>query len=205
MDAFFLERGDLAAVAPIDDVDLRVAVHVAHEPHAARAQNAPLPVEHQRGTEVHVAAHAFAVEHTTREIGTALGGTEVVREILQRTLAALVADRTVERVIHEKKLEDTRARLHDLGRLRRHDHAVCADRRARRLQLRNLLDLHDADAAAAVDADAGVIAVIRNGNAVLDRRLEHGLALLHGDLTAIYRQLDGVHSHQNTLWPPANR
>src|SRR4029077_20125810 len=42
MDAFFLERRDLAAVAAVDDVDLRIAVHVAHESHAPRAQDAAL-------------------------------------------------------------------------------------------------------------------------------------------------------------------
>src|SRR5690606_25554109 len=35
--ALFLERRDLAAVPAVDDADLRVAVDLAHEAHAARA------------------------------------------------------------------------------------------------------------------------------------------------------------------------
>src|SRR5262249_47122937 len=104
--ALFLERRDLAAVAAVDDVDLRVAVDLAHEADAPRAEDAAVAVEHQRRAEVDVALDTLAVEHAPRKIGAALGRTEVVREILQRTLAALVADGAVERVIHEKEFED---------------------------------------------------------------------------------------------------
>ena len=82
----------------------------------------------------------------------------------------------------EQELEHARARRLDLGRVGRDDHALGADRRARRLQLRHLLDLDDADAAGAVDAEAGVIAVVGDRAAVLVRGLEHGLALLDRDL-----------------------
>ena len=43
-------------------------------------------------------------------------GPERVREILQRTFAALVAHRAVERVIDEQELEHAGARLDDLRR-----------------------------------------------------------------------------------------
>src|SRR6185295_7911845 len=125
--------------------------------------------EHQRRAEVDVASDALAVEHTPRKVGAALRRAEVVREVLERAFAALVTDRAVEWMVDEQELEDSGASLHDLGRLRRDDHAVRADGRARRLQLRHLLDFHDADAAGAVDPDARVIAVIRNGNAAFDR------------------------------------
>ena len=55
MHALLLERGDLAAVAAIDDVDLRVAVDLAHEADAARAEDAAVAVEHQGRPEVDVA------------------------------------------------------------------------------------------------------------------------------------------------------
>ena len=77
-----------------------------------------------------------------------------------------------------------------------HDHAVGADRRARRLQLRHLLDLDDADAAGAVDADAGVVAVVGHRDAALDRGLQDGLALLDGHRAAVDRQRHGFHKHQ---------
>src|SRR6476660_5479803 len=111
MHALLLERRDLAAVATIDDVDLRVAIDIAHEADAPRAQDAALPVQHQRRPEVDVAFHAFAVEHAPRKFHAAWSGPERVREILQRTLAALGADRTVERVIDQEELEHSGARL----------------------------------------------------------------------------------------------
>ena len=98
---------------------------------------------------------ALAVERAARKLHAAALGTEFVREILQRTLAALVAHGAVERMVDQQELEHAGARLHDIRRLRVHDHAVGARRRARRLQLRHLLDLDDADAAGPVDAEAG--------------------------------------------------
>ena len=64
--AFLLEGRDLAAVAAIDDVDLGVAVDVAHEPDAARAEDAALAVEHQRRAEVDVAACTPSPSNTRR-------------------------------------------------------------------------------------------------------------------------------------------
>ena len=104
----------------------------------------------------------LAIEDAPREVHPAFRGAEAVGEILQRTLAALVAHRAVERVVDEQELEDAGSRLRRLRIARRHDHAVGADRRARGLQLRHLLDLDDADAAGAVDGQAGMKAVVGN-------------------------------------------
>src|SRR5206468_1901142 len=147
MHAFFLERGDLAAISPIDDVDLRVAVDVAHEAHAARAQNAALTIEHQGRPEVDVTLDAVTVKYPPGEFHPALVGPERIREVLQRTFAAFVAHRTIERVIDEQELEHARARFDDLRRARADDHAVRADSRAGGLQLRHLLNLDDTHAA----------------------------------------------------------
>ena len=170
-DALLLERRDLAAVAAMRDADLRVAVDFAHEPHAPRAQDAAVAVEHQRRAEVDVGLDALAVEHAPRKLHAAAFGPERIRKILKRALAALVAHRAVERVIDQQELEHARARGLDSGRVGRDHHAVGARRRARRLQLRHLLDLDDADAAGAVDAQARVIAVVRHLVAVLDSGL----------------------------------
>jgi hypothetical protein len=112
--ALFLEGGDLAAVAAIDDVDLRVGLDLAHEPYAARAQDAAIAVQHQRRAEVDVGPHALAVEHAPRELHPALVRAEAVGEILERALAALVADRAVERVVDQQELEHAGARLDDV-------------------------------------------------------------------------------------------
>jgi hypothetical protein len=91
----------------------------------------------------------------------ALVGSERIGKVLERTLAALVAHRAVERVVDQQELEHPRARGDNLRRAGAHDHPFGADCRTRRLQLRHLLDFDDADAAGAVDADTGVVAVVR--------------------------------------------
>src|SRR5262249_48780920 len=144
MYALFLEGRDLAAVAAIDDVDLRVAVDVAHETHTAGAENAPLTVQHERWPEVDVTLDALAVDHAAWKVRSALRRAEVVREILERAFAALVADRTIERMVQEQELEHAGARLNHVRRIGRHHHPLGAGGGARRLQLRHLFDLDDA-------------------------------------------------------------
>ena len=191
--AFLLEGRNLAPVAAIDDVDLGVGVDFLHEPHAPRAEDAAVAVEQQRRTEVHVGLDALAVEHAPREAHPALVRTEAVGEILERTLATLVAHGAVERVIDQQKLEDARACLDDIRGLRVHHHSFGDRRRARRLQLRHLLDLDDADAAGPVDPEARVVAVVGNPDAGLDGGLEDRPALLGRDRLPVDRQRNGVH------------
>ena len=129
----------------------------------------------------------------------ALVRAEAVGEILERTLAALVAHRAVERVIDQQELEHAGARVDDVRASAVHDdHAFGDRRRARRLQLRHLLDLDDADAARAVDAEARVIAVVGNPDAGLDGRLEDGPALFGRDGLPVDRQRNGVHKPINS-------
>ena len=193
MDALLLERGDLAAIAAIDDVDLRIGVDLPHEPDAPRAEDAAVPVEHEGRTEIHVGTNAFAVEHPPREFHPALVRAETVGEVLERTLAALVAHGAVERVVDQQELEHAGARLDDVGGLGRDHHALGHRRRARRLQFRHLLDLDDADAAGPVDPQSRVIAVVGDLDAALDGGLQDGSALGGGDGAPVNRQRDGFH------------
>ena len=128
MDTFFLKGRDLAPVSAVDDVDLGVTVDVAHETDASRAQDAPLAVQHERRPEVDVPLDTFAIENAPGELHAALIGPERVREILQRALAAFVADRTIERVVDQQKLEHAGARRHHIVGPGLHDHALGADR-----------------------------------------------------------------------------
>ena len=193
MDTLFLERRNLAAVTAIGDVDLRVGIDFLHEADAARAEDAAVAVEHERRTEVDVRLDALAIEHPPLEAHAALVRAEAVGEVLQRALAALVAHRAVERVVDEQELEDTRARVDDVGGLRVHHHAFGNGCRAGRLQLRHLFDLDDADSAGAVDPEARVVTIVRNPDAGLDGRLEDGPALLSRDGLSVDRQRNGVH------------
>src|SRR4051794_31492115 len=69
------------------------------------------------------------------------------RDVLERALAALVADRAVERVVDEQELHHGVLGLLDLVRGGDHHHAVLHRRRARGLELGHALDLHQAHAA----------------------------------------------------------
>ena len=164
-----------------------------HEADAARAQDAAVAVEHQRRTEVDVGLHALAVERAARKVHAAFVVAERVREILQRALAALVAHRAVERVVDQEELEHALAAVDGFRILRVHHHAFGHRRRARRLQLRHLLDLDQADAARRVDAQTGVVAVIGDLDAGFDGGLQNGGAFRHGKLPAIDGQRDDFH------------
>ena len=177
MDALFVERRDFAAVAAIDDADLGVAVDLAHEARAPRAENAAVAVEHQRRAEIHVGADAFAVERAAGEVHPALDVAEAGGEVLQRALATLVADGTVERMIDEQELENTGTRVDRFGIRGVDDHALADGRRARRLQLRHFLDLDEAHTTGGVDPETGVVAVIRDLDAGLDGGLQDRVPL----------------------------
>ena len=196
MHALFLIGRDFTAGTPIGNPDLGVAVDVAHEADAPRAQDAPVAIEHQRRSEIDIGLDALAIERAARKLHAAALGAEFVREVLERTFAALVAHRTIERMVDQQELEYTGARFHDIRCLGVDDHAVSADSRARRLQLGHLLDLDDADPAGPVDAEAGMVAVVRKLDAVLDGGLKDRLALLDREFPPVDSDLDRVHSRQ---------
>src|SRR6188508_2173154 len=114
-------------------------------------------------------------------------------QVLQRALAALVADRAVERVVDEDELE---RRVLALGRLRRglrgaHLHPVGRSHRAAGLELRHTLELDEAHPAGPDRRpDARLVAEDRD----LDPRGERGLdepeALGHLHLAAVDRDGD---------------
>src|SRR4029079_10713513 len=62
VDALLVERRDLAVAAARDDANLRVAVDLAHEADAPRAEDAAVAVQHQRRAEVDVGLHTLAVQ-----------------------------------------------------------------------------------------------------------------------------------------------
>jgi len=76
-------------------------------------------------------------------------GPQPIRDVLERALAAAVADRAVERVVDEQELDDALLRIADARRLRVHDHPVLDRGRAAGLKLRDPLDLDEAHAAGA--------------------------------------------------------
>src|SRR3954470_5037651 len=78
-----------------------------------------------------------------------VAGAVAVGEVLQRALAALVADRAVERVVEQDELEYRLLARGGVLRARVHLHAVAGGHGAGGLQLRHALDLDQAHAARA--------------------------------------------------------
>ena len=117
---------DLLLRAALQQVDERVAGDLLGEPGAALAQHAALAVQqHLRGDRR--SAWERPLRSTNRESVRPVAH----RLVLQRALAALVADRAVQRVVDQQQLHHALLRLlrHRRGELGLDDHAV-GDRHA---------------------------------------------------------------------------
>src|SRR5262249_36486742 len=114
--------------------------------------------------------------------------------VLELALAGLVADRAVQRMVDEEELHVGRARLHDLLRRRLHRQPFLQRGRARRLDLRDPLDLDQAHPALPDHREARVKAEVRD----LDAR---GLGRL--DQIDVLRDLDRLSVEEDrvrVLW-----
>src|SRR3712207_1156053 len=139
-----VEGADEGVRAALLEDQLVVLGDLLREAHAAVAEDAALAVDRDDGRELE------------RLLEVALGldeargaGAPAVGDVLERALAALVADGAVERVVDQQELDDRALRVvHALG-LRVDDHAVAHRGRATRLELRDALDLDQAHAAGA--------------------------------------------------------
>ena len=147
------EDVDLGRVAPADEVDHGVARHLVGEAGAARALDAPLPVErHQRVDRDGLGPVPLLLDEA------ALAGAEGEGLVLERALATAVAHRAVEGMVDEEELEDAVLGLLDLGRVGDDLLAVGHGHEARRHEgeATGTLDLHQAHAAHAHRAHPGV-------------------------------------------------
>ena len=162
---FFIRRDDRTHPAVLHAQSPNIHALAAH-PHAAVAENAARPVEkHHRRPLLLVfmilRLHEFRFRGAVRE-----------RHVLQFALAARIAHRTIQRMVPQQHLQHRLPRLLDLCAIRSDDHAFADHGRTRSLQLRHLLDLHQAHPASALQRQVGVIAKRRHFNA-------HGLAGLN--------------------------
>src|SRR4029077_10176617 len=138
------ERRDLRVRPAVPGDQLLVLRHVAREAGAAVAEDAALAVEGDEGRD-----RDRLVERQLRERHPRRAGAVAEGQVLERTLAALVADRAVERVVHEDELERSLLTLRGPGGRRRgsHHHPVLGGQRAARLELGEALDLDEAHSA----------------------------------------------------------
>ena len=177
---------DESVRAALDDAEHVRLRDLAREAHAAAAEDAALVVELDARAEV--VELALVVLRVGRARARRAVGEFVV---LQTAFARLVADPAVHRVIEHEELHHLLACAADLGHERRHFH-VRRDRQvARGHQLRDAFDLDEADAAAAGDRQARVVAEVRDLDAVPQRGLQHALAAIGLDGAVVDREFHG--------------
>jgi hypothetical protein len=194
-----LERGDDRVRAAVLGHELHVARHVLRESRAAVAQDAALAVElDQRRDRDRLLLRALRQRHP-RDAGAI-----AERQVLQRALAALVADGAVERVVQEQELEHGVLALAGTGAVRVDHHAVGGWRGAGGLQLGHALDIAQAHAAGAdTGAQPRLVAEDRDLDAGLGRRLDDRDALGHGHLAPVDRERDHVGADGRHYLAPA--
>ena len=166
---FFAWKGsNLHRIATLKEPEFISLADLVAETHAARAQDTPFRVKDHIRTKVHDLApmHLFFLE-------TAVVETILHVIVLQPTLAGLVTDGTIQRMIDEQEFKDPTAALDHPGGIRVHHHIIRHRRVAANFQFRAPLQLDEAHTAIAGDAQFGVIAIVRNDNAGLMRRLDN--------------------------------
>ena len=189
-------RRDDVAVAAILDDELLVAHDNVVEAHAALADDATLLVENDRRAEID--RLRFAVLRVD-DVGRAPAVRHCV--ILKVALAALIANRAIQRMIDEQQLDHRRASRLGLLAARAHDHAVRRRRVAGDLQLRHAFDLDEADAAEPRRTELRVIAVNRDFLLHGARGFDEQRALGNFDGDAVDRQLHVIAGHERSLVP----
>ena len=142
----------LGLVAAVGEADQRVAGDLVGEAGAAVAQDAALAIEQHE-----VADRDRLLEVPLLLDVAALAGAVAERLVLQRALAALVADRAVERVVGEEQLDHAllgplrRRRLGVDLHVRRHRHHA----RRRELRAATAVDLDEAHAGTCRPSSSG--------------------------------------------------
>ena len=158
------EGVDLSGAASVHELYERVACHFRGEAGATVAEDAAFPVQ------IHLRADGDGLgEVSFRLHEAALARAESHRLILKRTLPALVADRAVQRVIHEQKFQHAFLSFLRGRAFRLHRHPFAHFHHARRLQSRppSGVNFHQAHATHPHRAHPRVIA--KSGN--IDSRL----------------------------------
>ena len=189
VDALLDVGRDLHQFAASDGAQLLDPGDLLAEAHATRALDAARHVGRDQRTEVLVLDDALALG-VARDVAAVAH-----REILQLALAALVADRAVERVVDQQELHRRLLRGDRARRARVDLHALHHRRRAGGHRFRRLLDLDQAHAAIGGDRQLLVIAEARDVSAVGVRDLDDHGALARLARHAVDLDVDEVFAH----------
>src|SRR5690606_14483009 len=172
-----------------DRAELLDPLNLGAEAHAARAVDAARHVRRDQRPEI-------LVLHDALLLGVARhAAAEAEREVLQLALAALIADRAVERMVDQQELHRRLLRRDRALRAREDLHAVHDGRRARGGGLRRLLDLDEAHPAVRRDAELVVVTEARDVDPRAIGYLDQHFALARLERHAVDFDLDRVVAH----------
>ena len=160
---------DLGVLATVGHAQLHGASNLLTKAHAAGAVNAPAHFFHadQR-------AHVFVEDHALFFFVARSRAAVTHRQVLQLALAALVANRAVQRVVDQQKFHHRLLGLDGLVGLGAHHHALRHGRGAGGHGLGRFFNIHQAHAAVGGNAQFLVIAEVRNvGAGLLSRMHDH--------------------------------
>ena len=180
IDGLVDERQDLGVLAAPGHAEFHLAGDLLAKAHAARAVNA---ARHLLGR--HQRAQAL-VKDDALGLVVAAGRTTIAdRQVLQLALAALVADRAVERVIDQQELHHRLLRLLGLVGSGANDHPLRDRGGAGRQRLGRLLHLDQAHPAVGRDGQLLVVAEVRHVDVELGRSIHHHAAGADLDFPAV--------------------
>ncbi len=185
---------DEGVVAALQQLQLGVLGDLLAEADAAVAEDAALAVDRdQRRQRQGLLEVALGIGEAAAPRAPAH------RDVLQRALAALVADRAVERVVDEQELDHRVLRLLDLVGLGVDDHPVARRGRAGGLKLRRALDLDQAHPAGPDRlAELRLVTEDRDLDVAVLGRVDQHRALRSDDLAPVDDQGDvlGLRTHK---------
>ena len=185
IDGAALDRRDLGMFAAVDHAEFHHPGDLLAEAHAARAVDAAAHLLHadQRAD--------VLVEDDALFFGVARSRAAVAHcQILQLALAALVADRAVQRMVDQQELHHRLLRGQRLRALGVHHHALRHRRGTGRHRLGRLLDVDQAHAAVGRDAELLVIAEMRHVDAGGVGGMHHHAAGRDADRLAVELEFD---------------
>ena len=173
------EGENLRTLAAVHHAEFHDSGNFLAEPHAARAVNAARHVGRDQRTEILVDDDSllFLIARGTAAIAD--------RQILQLALAALIADRTIERMIDQQKLHHALLRLDRLLGTRLDLHAVRHGRGAGRQWLGRLFHFDQAHAAVGRNRELLVVAEVRDIGTDLVGSVHHRAAFGHLNLFTV--------------------
>ena len=181
---------DFQVLAAAQAAEFRAAGDFGHEAHATRTLYTTRHLGFDQRADVFVRHHALALGKTRHRAAVAH------RQILQLALAALIADRAIQRMVDQQKFHHVALRRQRSLRLGEHLHAFHHRRGAGRLRLRHGLAAHlrldHAHAAIRRDRQFVVIAETRDRNAGLVGRGDDHRVLRHLHGLAVDLDVDEV-------------